>query len=193
MVTSNDLAVELNDLSARDLEAVQQFVRFLKWRDAQPPAAAALAPWSFDFLEQFATADQSADRDRAGMEIRVGEAVCGNLKRAALWEHPPLVGAAHVAYVVPVPPNRRNLMLRFSIGIRDGAELPSDRLVAFRILVNGWKMWSAVKNSHDWDEYQVRMPEVSSNVARVEFVTDGLGDHRWNWAVWGEPKLVADS
>jgi hypothetical protein len=24
----------------------------------------------------------------------------------------------------------------------------------------------------------------------VQFATDGLGDNRWNWAVWAEPQLL---
>lgn len=64
--------------------------------------------------------------------------------------------------------------LKFSIGIRDGAELPDDRCVAFRVLVNGWKLWSTVKNAHAWEEHEVVMPRLGSDVVRIEFVTDGL-------------------
>jgi hypothetical protein len=148
--------------------------------------------WQFDFVEQFAQAKISAQRERAGMEVQVGEAECGGVKKSALWEHPPLSGAALVSYAVPIPPHLSALKLVFSAGIRDGSLLPNDRYVAFRVIVNGWKLWSAVKNSRAWEEYTVAMPESSSDVLRIEFQTDGLGDHRWNWAVWGEPKLIAD-
>jgi hypothetical protein len=148
--------------------------------------------WSFDFVDKYVEAKTSAQRDRAGMEVKVGAATCGAVTRPALWEHPPLVGAASVSYAVPIPPHSKALQLKFYIGIRDGSELPSDRYVAFRVLVNGWKLWSAVKNTRAWDEYAVAMPELASDVARIEFQTDGLGDHRWNWAVWGEPRLIAD-
>jgi hypothetical protein len=101
-------------------------------------------------------------------------------------------GSAHVGYVVPIPSGLRQVKMKFSIGIRDGSELPADRFVAFRVLVNGWKLWSTVKNSHPWEEHEIKMPQLSSDVARIEFVTDGSGDNRWNWAVWGEPRLEGE-
>src|SRR5512141_3171057 len=97
-----------------------------------------------------------------------------------------------VAFLVPIPPGVQSVKLKFSIGIRDGSELPLDRFVAFRVLVNGWKLWSQVKNQRDWEEHQVAMPQLSSDVVRIEFVTDGLGQHRWDWAVWGAPRLEAE-
>lgn len=148
--------------------------------------------WSFDFVEQFSQAKISAQRERAGLEVKAADATCDGVTKRALWEHPPLAGAAIVSYALPIPPRLRALKLKFFVGIRDGSQLPNDRYIAFRVAVNGWKLWSAVKNSRGWDEYTVNMPELASDVARIEFQTDGLGDHRWNWAVWGEPKLIAD-
>jgi hypothetical protein len=153
---------------------------------------AAVDRWTFDFVEKFSEAKVGAQRDRAGLEVRAAEATCAGVTRRALWEHPPLSGAAIVSYAVPIPPQLRSLKLKFFAGIRDGSELPSDRYIAFRVIVNGWKLWSAVKNERAWEEYTVTMPELASDVARIEFQTDGLGDHRWNWAVWGEPRLVAE-
>jgi hypothetical protein len=148
--------------------------------------------WTFDFVEKFNEAKVSAERDRAGMEVKADSAVCAKVSKRALWEHPPLSGAAILSYAVPIPPHLRALKLKFFVGIRDGSQLPGDRYVAFRVVVNGWKLWSAIKNSRGWEEYTVTMPELASDVARIEFQTDGLGDHRWNWAVWGEPRLIAD-
>lgn len=148
--------------------------------------------WAYDFVAQFAQAKISAQRDRAGMEVQTGDAVCGGVMKRALWEHPPLSGAAIVSYAVPIPPHSRALKLSFFTGIRDGSQLPNDRYVAFRVMVNGWKLWSAVKNERVWQAQTVAMPESSSDILRIEFQTDGLGDHRWNWAVWGEPRLIAD-
>lgn len=180
----HELLEQLNDAQ---LERVREFTQSLLRADS-----AGERRWTFDFVKEFALAKVSAQRERAGMEVQVGETTCDGVAKRALWEHPPLNGAAMVSYAVPIPPQLRALRLKFFIGIRDGSELPPDRYVAFRVLVNGWKLWSAVKNSRVWEEYSVVMPESSSDVLRVEFQTDGLGDHRWNWAVWGEPKLVGD-
>lgn len=182
--TLNDLLAQLDHTQ---LERTRAFVESL----LHPPIKTGQA-WEFDFVAQFAQAEISAQRDRAGLEVKVADATCDGVTKPALWEHPPLKGAGTVSYAVPIPPHLRALKLRFFVGIRDGSQLPNDRYIAFRVVVNGWKLWSAVKNSRAWDEYTVAMPEVSSDVVRIEFQTDGLGDHRWNWAVWGEPKLIGD-
>jgi hypothetical protein len=188
MATIAEITALLEGLSAQHLEQVHTYLESLRREQAQGDHAA----WSFDFLEKFGEATHSASRAPAGMEIKVAAATCGGVTRPALWEHPPASGAANVGFLVPVPPGLRNIKLKFAIGIRDGAELPPDRAVAFRILVNGWKLWSTVKNAHAWEEFAIEMLQVSSDVARVEFLTDGMGDNRWNWAVWGEPRLEGE-
>ena len=30
------------------------------------------------------------------------------------------------------------------------------------------------------------------DVARIQLVTDGLGNHQWAWAAWGAPRLEGD-
>ncbi len=188
MATIEEIIARLADLSPQGLEQVQAFVEFLRRKEAQAQRAA----WSFDFLENFRDATLSASRGPGGMEIKVAPAICAGVVRQALWEHPPVSGSATVGYLVPVPIGLQGVKLKFAVGIRDGAELPNDRFVAFRVLVNGWKLWSTVKNTHAWEDHAVEMPQVSSDVARFEFVTDGLGDNRWNWAVWGEPRLEGE-
>ena len=188
MATIEEIVARLRSLSPQGLEEVHKFVENVQRAEAQSQAAA----WSFDFLANFTAATQSASRDRAGMEIKVADAICDGVTRPALWEHPPVSGSAIVSYLVPVPTGLDNIKLKFAIGIRDGAELPKDRVIAFRVVVNGWKLWRTVKNSHAWEESELELPQISSDVARIEFVTDGLGDSRWNWAVWAEPRLEGE-
>jgi hypothetical protein len=190
MTTPSDLAAVLGQLSEENLQKVLDYAEYLSWNESQ---AQTRRMWTYDFIEHFGSADCGAERDGAGLEIKIADASCGGVTRASLWEHPPLTGAARVGYAVPIPTKLRKLKLRFAIGIRDGAELPADRYVAFRVAVNDWKLWSAVKNSLSWDEYEVEMPELASDVARIVFITDGLGDHRWNWAVWAEPRLEGET
>jgi hypothetical protein len=176
MTRLEEITELLRQLSHEDLERVRVFIEALQQEKRQ-------ATWCFDFLEHFPEAT------RLGMEVKVAQATCGGVTRAALWEHPPASGSARVAYLVPIPAWVRQMTLRFAIGIRDGSALPPDRYIAFRILVNGWKLWSAVKSSRTWEEHTVPMPQLNRDLARIEFITDGLGDNRWNWAVWGEPRL----
>jgi hypothetical protein len=178
MTAIEEITELLQGLSAAGLEEVRAFVASLKSRETTPTTA-----WRYNFLEHFGEATINASRDPGGMEIKFADATCGQVTRSALWEHPPVSGSVSVGYLVPIPTGVRDLKVKFAIGIRDGSELPSDRMIAFRVLVNGWKLWSTIKNSHMWDEHEIKMPQLGSDVARIEFVTDGMGDNRWNWAV----------
>lgn len=176
MTTLDEIIERLRHLPQKDLTRVHAFIQALQQEQRGPS-------WCFDFVECFPQATAW------GMEVKVAPATCGGITRIALWEHPPASGSARVAYLVPIPAGVRAMTLKFAIGIRDGSELPLDRFVAFRVLVNGWKLWSAVKSSREWEDHAVAMPQFNSDLARIEFITDGLGDNRWNWAVWAEPRL----
>jgi hypothetical protein len=88
-----------------------------------------------------------------------------------------------------VPVGLTDVCLRFAIGIRDGAQA-EDRLVAFRVRVGGWQVWSRAAWPTHWEPIEVPLPLQAGDVLRLAFATDGLGDHRWAWAVWGEPMVV---
>lgn len=189
------LEILLHDLAAlppADQERVAEYVAFLRWRaeraiasGGQPPAR----PWRFNFLEHFPAADVRASRDQSGMEVKAAEASVGGELRPALWEHPPVTGEALAEFHVPIPTGLQDLRLRFSIGIRDGAQ-GTEQLVAFRVKVDGWQVWSRAAYPRTWQPFEVALPFRAGNILRLAFATDGLGEHQWAWAVWGEPELV---
>jgi hypothetical protein len=86
----------------------------------------------------------------------------------------------------------QNLWLRFGTGIRDGSHLAEGNVVAFRIFVNDWKVWSDTQHAQKWKSREIRMPTLHGDVARIQFVTDGLGNHEWAWAAWAQPHLVGE-
>jgi hypothetical protein len=98
-------------------------------------------------------------------------------------------GESVVEFHVPIPAGMKNLHLRFAIGIRDGASA-ADRLVAFRVRIDGWQVWSQAAWPTTWRSFEVGLPLHAGDVLRIAFATDGLGDHKWAWAVWGEPELI---
>ena len=191
MATLEELIDELESLTPQSMEELARFVRYLRWKQG-PTQAESGGAWTFDFVEHFRRAIVGADNDPGGMEINVGEAACGDEWRMALWEHPPLRGSAMVEYQVPVPATVRNLCLQFATGIRDGSQLADGNVVAFRVFVNGWKLWSETQHQIRWKEHKLAMPALAGDVARIQFFTDGLGNHEWAWAVWGEPKLIGE-
>lgn len=191
MATLEDLIDDLESLSPADLDDVSRFVEFLKWRQSSQEIQEGGA-WAFDFVEHFRRAIVSAEDDPAGMEVKIGEGACAGDWRMALWQHPPLRGSAVVEYQVPVPANVHSLRLQFATGIRDGSHLAEGNVIAFRLFVNGWKLWSDTQHQIRWKEHEITMPALAGDVARIQFYTDGLGNHEWAWAVWGEPKLIGE-
>lgn len=187
-----EIVDQLESLNPGSLDELARFIDYLKWRQEPAPALAIRQPWTFDFVEHFRQATVTADYDPAGMEVHVGEAACDDDLRMALWQHPPVEGSAMVEYQVPVPAGVRNLRLRFATGIRDGSHLAEGNVVAFRLFVNDWKVWSETQHARRWKMRQVEIPTLPGDVVRIQFVTDGLGNHQWAWAVWGEPTLIGE-
>ncbi len=190
MADIEQIADQLESLDSESLQELARFIEYLKWK--QGPVAGGLSgePWSFDFVEHFRQAVVSADPDPAGMEVQVGEASCGEELRMALWQHPPVQGSAIIEYQVPIPADVSDLRISFGTGIRDGSQLAHGNVVAFRLFVNNWKLWSDTQQMRQWKEHEIPMPLLAGDVARIQFVTDGLGNHRWAWSAWAEPRLV---
>ncbi len=192
MATLEEITSGLESLTPESLAELARFVEYLRWKQGSTPTELTGQPWAFDFVEHFRHAILTADHDPAGMEVQVGEATCGGEPRMALWQHPPVQGSAIVEYQVPVPVGVSNLRLRFATGIRDGSQLAKGNVVAFRIFTNDWKIWSDTQHTRSWKEHEILMPTLPGDVVRVQFATDGLGNHQWAWAVWGEPRLVGE-
>jgi hypothetical protein len=197
--TIDALARRISDLNEHSLTQLSQYISYLKWQEELwhslldeevRPAPGQDLIWQFDFLEGFPAARQAATREPDLMEIKVGIASCGMVQQMALWEHPPVVGSAVCEYTLRAPAEVDSLRLRFAVGIRDGALMEGDNLCAFRIYVNGVRVWSTTKQSNDWERNVVDLPSLAGQEIVIQFMTDGLGDARWNWAVWGEPLLL---
>lgn len=190
MATLEEIVNQLDSLTAESLAELARFIKYLQWKQAPAPEEVSGQPWAFDFVEHFRRAIVTTDHDPAGMEVQVGEAACQGDSRMALWQHPPVEGSAIVEYQVPVPADVHDLRLYFATGIRDGSHLAEGNVVAFRIFVNDWKIWSDTQHARQWKNHEIVMPTLPGDVARIQFVTDGLGNHRWAWAAWGAPRLV---
>jgi len=193
----DSIAQDLTALSPADQARVAEFIRFLHWQSEQGRAASpspedSVRSWQFNLLEHFKGADVRASRAPAGMEVKAAETTVGGERRPALWQHPPVDGEALVEFHVPIPAGLRDLRLRFSIGIREGAQA-QNRLVAFRVRVDGWQVWSRAAWPIRWEPVEVPLPHQAGNILRLTFATDGLGEHKFAWAAWGEPVLEARS
>ena len=197
--TVDAIVRRIADLSDRSLTQLSQYISYLKWQEelwvglldeTSAPGTTQVPLWEFDFLDAFNTATTVATRSPEMMEVKVAAATCGMVQQPALWEHPPVTGSAVCEYQVQVPTDVDTLCLRFGIGIRDGALMEGNNLCAFRIFVNGARVWSATKQTCAWERFVVDLPSLAGQEIVVQFMTDALGDSRWNWAVWGEPMLL---
>ena len=197
--TIDGITRRIADLNEQSLTQLSQYIRYLKWQEelwhsllddetAADPDQALL--WRYDFVEAFPAARKIATRAPDMLEIKTGIASCGMVQQMAIWEHPPVTGSAVCEYTVAVPPDLNALKLRFAVGIRDGALMEGDNMCAFRVFVNGVRLWSITKQTNPWERYLLDLPSLSGQDVVIQFVTDGLGDNRWNWAVWGEPLLL---
>ena len=123
------------------------------------------------------------------MEIKAATATVAGDHRPAIWQHPPVDGESLIEFHVPIPADLRDLRLHFAIGVRDGAQ-GAERLIAFRIRVDGWQVWSRAAWPTHWEAVDIPLPLQAGNILRLAFATDGLGEHKFAWAAWGEPVLV---
>ena len=198
--TIDALVRRIADLNEQSLTQLSQYISYLKWQeelwhsllDAEeaPTAASQALRWQYDFVEAFPAARKASTRAPDMMEIKVGVASCGMVQQMALWEHPPVSGAAVCEYTVHIPPELDALKLRFAVGVRDGALMEGDNVCAFRIVVNGVRLWNTIKQSNNWERHLLDLPSLAGQDLVIQFITDALGDNRWNWAVWGEPVLL---
>jgi hypothetical protein len=197
--TIDGIIRRIADLNEQSLTELSQYISYLKWQEelwhslldeeaTADPDQVLL--WQYDFVEAFPAARKIATRAPDLMEIKTGIASCAMVKQMAIWEHPPVTGSAVCEYTVQAPPDLNALKLRFAVGIRDGALMEGDNTCAFRVYVNGVRLWSTTKQTNAWERYLLDLPSLSGQDIVIQFMTDGLGDNRWNWAVWGEPLLL---
>ncbi len=189
----------IRDLNEQSLLQLSQYVGYLKWQEELWQSLMEEEDngengfslvWKYDLLEAFPQSRHSATRTPDLMEVRVDAASCGMVQQPALWQHPPVEGSAVVEYDVRVPAEVERLRLQFAVGIRDGAQMEDDNFCAFRVLLNGVRVWSNTKQSCNWERFVTDLPNQAGQPAVLQLMTDGLGNSRWNWAVWAEPQLL---
>lgn len=179
----------IQQLSTESLAKLLDFVAYLEWQERRGETAEA--SWSFSFIEAFKRANIYATERPDGMDIKMAVATAGGEQRPSLWAHPPLGGQAVIEYYVPIPDTITRASLRLAIGIRDGAKISEDNLVAFGVRVNGVRVWGRQTNAQSWQSVEIPLKLNRGDMARFQFTTETLGSHEWTWAAWANPELVA--
>jgi hypothetical protein len=141
----------------------------------------------------------------SGGEFSAGEKTCGGRPLPGILAHPPwqgalVGGAAYGEFVVQVPETGRT-SLRFAIGLddlKDPADLARDREsplsdgVTFSVRAGGKDLFREHRLRGDWAWREVDLTEFRGKSIILRLVTEpGPRDHcGWDWAVWGEPRVV---
>ena len=184
-----ELINQIKQLAPESQARLAEYVTFLQWCEEQQRAH-ELRGWSFSLIEAFKTAGVHSSQDPAGMDVKLAPATVGQESLPALWAHPPVVGQALIEYHIPIPQHIQQVRLKLAYGIRDGAEIAEDTLVAFGVRVNGVRAWGQQTNTQQWQATDIPLDLSSGDITRLELTTETLGSHEWTWAVWGQPELV---
>lgn len=192
MTQPDTLIDKINRLGPSALAKLSDYVDFLVWQEQTAARRANQVDWTFDFIENFASAGKMPREDARGGEIKIGLAASDGFERPAIFAHPPVEGRSIIEFFVPIPKEVENLHLRFAIGIRDGSKLRGSNLVAFSVRLNGYRIWGTQTNLRRWQPYELDLTTPSGDVSQIAFITEALGDHQWTWAAWAQPILVGN-
>ncbi len=150
MVTLEEIVNELDSLTPENLAELARFVDYLKWQQGTARAQAPGQLWTFDLVEHFRRAMVTADHDRPAWRSRLAKQPVMAIRAWHCGSIPP-------SRVHPSSSTRCRYQTRsatcaccFATGIRDGSQLAEGNVVAFRIFVNDWKIWSDTQHARQW-------------------------------------------
>ncbi len=129
-----------------------------------------------------------------GATFRQVEANVAGTRKAAIFAHPPVQrgsGDTFGEFALALPESSR-ITLEFDIGLPDGSE-NSDG-VTFIVSVQGDEIFRRHHDEQRWERVALNLTHYSGETVLLRFTTNpGPGGHTsWDWAVWGEPKIIAE-
>ena len=162
--------------------------------DAKVPLSFGVIDEVYNFVNQF----QYAQSSHAEQASASSQDSAGGVKKAALFEHPPDEGHARIQYEMTLPEveSNENLILHFSIGLRDGVdfELPHTKPdgVQFAIEISDERRFEGVSEACRWDEGLIDLSDFAGSTVQVVFLTNcnSAGNTDYDWALWGNPRVL---
>ena len=162
--------------------------------DAEIPLSFGIIDEVYNFVDEFQHS-QSSDTEKTSVSTQDS---AGGVKKAAIFEHPPAEGYTRIQYEVTLPQvdSNENLILHFSIGLRDGVdfELPHTKPdgVQFAIEISDECRFEGVSESCRWDEHLIDLSDFAESTIQVVFLTNcnGAGNTNYDWALWGNPRVL---
>ena len=129
-----------------------------------------------------------------GATFRPIEATIAGTRKAGIFAHPPVQrgsGDTFGEFAIALPDSPR-ITLEFDIGLRDGSE-NSDG-VTFIVSVQGDEILRRHHDEQRWERVALNLTHYSGKNVVLRLTTNpGPGGHTsWDWAVWGEPKIIPE-
>jgi hypothetical protein len=161
-------------------------------------------PWEYHFIEHLSDQSTMVRADRGSVVMKVRNAKSLTVLRQAIFEHPPANDDTIIQFsAVGIGMHIEKLRLEGSYGILEEFEDEDDQLkvsefptksgnrVRFQVWVNERSILTDDRDDFGWTAIECQEPlRMHQERLQVELRTNCLGDPSWNWAAWGELKLV---
>ena len=161
-------------------------------------------PWTYDFIEHLSDESTKRREGRGSVVKKVRKAESGTVLAEAIFEHPPANDDTVIQFsVVGVAEHVRRLRLEGNYGILarfedDDGQLKTSKFpvrtgnkVRFEVRINQRWILQDERDDYGWIAIESAEPLIpDKGRLLVELRTNCLGDPSWNWAAWGELKLV---
>ena len=148
----------------------------------------------YNFVNEFQHS-QSSDAEQTAANPQNS---AGGVKKATLFEQPPPEGDATIRSEVMLPqvPSNENLILHFSIGLRDGVDFEQPHTapdgIRFAIEISGERRFEGVSKACQWTEHLVDLSDFAGSTVQIIFSTNcsGAGHTDSDSALWGNPRIL---
>ena len=190
--TVNEAEVEVTAAEAAEATAIDSVEETIE--NAEVPLSFGVIDEVYNFVKEF----QHSQSSRAEKISASAQDSAGGVKKAALFEPPPAEGYARIQYEVTLPrvESNENLILHFSIGLRDGVdfELPHTKPdgVQFAIEISDERRFEGTSKACRWEEHLIDLSDFAGSTVQVAFLTNcnGAGNIDYDWALWGNPRVL---
>jgi hypothetical protein len=117
----------------------------------------------------------------------VGPETIGGVTRQGIFAHPPDHGLRLIHYFLSAPTGS-DITFAARVGVREGSRSQGVRFAVWR---DGEELWSqSLAPGGGWQEVEIPVADRSKRPFVLTLVTDSEGRHHYDWAVWGEPRLI---
>lgn len=178
----------------------------LRAEESREAPAVPKGLWSYDFIEYFDDPSTIKSYEEPWNIQVKRRAQSVGMVRPAIFEHPRSSGQTVLTYVIEqIPEHVGEVQLEFFTGILDELwneatgqfeeasqfHTVAGNRIEFEIWVNEGRVFREVRDEVGWSEFK-RVSGLTpfSGALEVSFRTDALGNPYWNWAAWGEARLV---